>query len=341
MDGLEVTTLEVPVNADGVATVSVPDGIAAAPAPSQSAFTGAPGNFLADLAAIAAESPAQTPVPVQPSVPPVQAQSAQEPGQPATAPVTPVPEKFLNPDGTVSQEKIAKSTVNAEEAYQKYAEIERQLRQKQNTVAALRQGSPVPAASPQVPVSMPMSSLEIQVAQDLINEAAAAGYQMPQGQAIATAKVQVRLMEAKHSAEVSLTEGLRQKLDDQDRRRELETIKDQDPWVLSPEGIAALGKIRESYPHVNSSQTPWTAAYDQHLANQVKHQRLTGQVLIPTPAARTVQAPPVPVQAAPRVVVKSQEPNFNGMTSDQISAYAAGLGANGEAAFWAKRGFKF
>lgn len=334
MDGLEIETVEVGMDASGKVSIPVPQGMAPTPAPVAAVPTFEPGNFVKDLAAMQAAE-AQT----QPNPEPV-APQPETTKAPATAPATEVPDKFKNPDGTVSQEKIEKSTVNAEEAYQKYADIERKLRQKQNEVAALKQGAPVPATPASVPANVQLSPLEIQVAQDLINGAAELGEKMSQAQAIATARVQVRLMEAKHSAEIAMTESLRERLDSQDRKAELEKIAEQDPWVISPEGVEALGKIRESYPHVNSSTHPWTAAYDQHLANQVKQQRLSGQVPTPTPTARTARPPATPVQAAPRVVVKPAAPSMAGWSSDQISRYVDSLPKKEQDEFYAKQGIR-
>ena len=344
MDGLEVETIEVPVDASGKVSIPVPEGHAPAAELAKSApeFTGAPGNFMQDLAVLAAERAArQQAAPPAPVVEPTPPQPETTKAT-ATAPVTDVPAKFKNEDGTASQEKIAKSTFNAEEALAKYAEIERKLRQTQNGVAALRQGAPVSVPTAALPAQVnTYSPFEVQVAQDLIQAHAEAGIQLPQGQALAQARVSVKLLEARHAAEASLTDSLRERLDSQDRRTELESIALNDPWVMSPEGIETLGKIRESYQHVNASPRPWTAAYDQHLANQVKQQRLAGQVTIPTPTARTARPPATPVQAVARVTVKPTEPNFSGMTSEQISAHAASLGPKGEAAFWASRGLKF
>lgn len=299
-------------------------------------FSGKPGDLKKDLAMLQQE---MTPKPQMPPV--VEQVQTVEPGQPATAPVTPVPDKFKAPDGTVSEEKVVKSTVHAEEALAKYAEIERKLRQKQNEVAALKQGAPIPQPPAQVPANVQLSPFEIQVAQDYINESAALGYQMPQAQAIAQARVQIRLYEAAQAARMDSTESLRQRLDDADSRRELESIAANDPWVLSLKGIEALGKIRQERQHVNHSATPWTAAYREYLADTVLQQRLSGQVQTPTPQAKAAQPPATPVNAVTRVSVKPTGPDFGAMNSDQITAYATALDPKAEAAFWKSRGLKF
>lgn len=334
MEGLEIESVEVGVTKDGQATIPVPEGLAPTPPPVATEFSGKPGNLMADLAALRAE---QNPAPVavlEPVVTP-------EPEQSATTPATPVPAKFQDAEGKVDQAKVEKSLFNAEQALAKYQEIEKQMRQKQNEVAALKLGSPIPVtptaqANPQ---NVQLSPFEIQVAQDLINEAAAAGYQMPQGQAIAQARVTVRLYEAKHSADASLTEGIRQKLEDQDRRRELEAIGQEDQSIFTPEGVEALQKIRLENPWVDQSPKPWQTAYDIHLANQIRQQRLNGQVQTPTPTAKTAKAPPTPVNAAPRVVVKPMAPTLE--TKEQVDAHVSNMTREQEAAFWKSRGFKF
>lgn len=336
MDGLEIETVEVSSDKDGQVRVPVPEGAAPTPTP-VAEFSGKPGDFQADLAALRKE---MNPVPAAPVavVEPVQ---TKEPEQSATTPATPVPEKFKDAEGNPDQAKIEKSLFNAEQALAKYAEIEKQMRQKQNEVAALKLGSPIPVTpTPQAaPQNVPLSPFEIQVAQDLINAAAEAGQQMPQAYAIAQARVTVKMMEAKHSAELSMTEGIRQKLEDQDRRRELEAIAQDDQTILSPEGVAALSKIRMEKPWVNQSSTPWAAAYDIYLADQIRQQRLNGQVQTPTPTAKTAKAPPTPVNAVPRVVVKPNAPVLE--TKAQIDAHIAGLSRAEEEAFFRSMGLKF
>lgn len=336
MEGLEIETVEVAVSGD-TATIPVPDGFAPTPQAAANDGFGKPGNIMADLAALRAE---QAPVPVVPA-PVVEPVKAQEPEQSATTPATPVPDKFKNAEGGLDQAKLEKSTFNAEQALTKYQDIEKQMRQKQNEVAALKLGSPVPVVpTPQAaPQNVQLSAFEIQVAQDLINAAAEAGQQMPQAYAIAQARVTVKMMEAKHSAELSMTEGIRQKLEDQDRRRELEAIAQDDNTILSPEGVEALTKIRMENPWVNQSPTPWQAAHSIYLANQVRSQRLNGQVQTPTPTAKTAKAPPTPVNAAPRVVVRPNAPSLE--TKEQIDGHLATLNPAQEAAFWNSRGLKF
>lgn len=342
MDGLEIESVEVDASGKDSVAIPVPEGFAspAAPVAPVAAFTGEPGNLMADLAALAAEKTAAVVAPPPPFIEPTPVPKP-ETTIPAMAPATEVPAKFKNEDGTVSLEKIEKSTVNAEEAYKKYAEIERNLRQKQNEVAALNKTAPAPQSQvPPIAPNTPLSPLERDMAQAIFNDAQALGQPISEIAAIVQARSQIRIADIQYQASLGVTEQLRDRFEAQDRRTELEKIAEHDAWVISPEGVEALGKIRASYPHVNQSETPWTAAYDQHLANQVKQQRLAGQVTTPTPTAKTARPPATPVQAAPRVVVKPSEPNMSGWNSSQISAYVASLPAAEQDAFYAKRGIR-
>ncbi len=306
-------------------------------APAVPEFTGKPGNLMNDLAALAAEQA----IPAVPVAPQAEVTPQPEITEQSPAPAT-VPEKFKAPDGSLDTAKLEKSTVNVEEALAKYLEKEKQLRQKMNEVNRLS-GMPAPVApAPVVPAAtqQPLTAFEIQVAQDLINEAALNGYQMPQGQAIAQARVLVKMTEAKAAHEQNLTESLRVKLEDQDRRRELEEIAKYDDRVLSPEGFDAMSKIRDSKPWINQSPTPWTEAYNYYLAEQAKSARLKGTVL-PTPTGLTAKAPPTPVGPAPRAVVQPVGPDFNAMTPDQITAHVKNLSPEAEKALWASRGLRF
>ena len=298
-------------------------------------FSGKPGDFHADMAMLAEEQGASA------VITPMNEPELTQPETTGTAPViAEVPLKFKAEDGSLDTTKVEKSTVDAEAALAKYAAKEKELRQKMNEVNRLSTQNIAPNVAPVAPAvnQVPLTAFEIQVANDLINEAAAYGYQMPQGQAIAQARVQVKMAEARHLAEASLTETLRVKLEDQDRRRELEAIAKYDASVLSPEGIEALTKIRDSKPWINNSPSPWTEAYDYYLAEQTKAARLNGTVL-PTPTGVTAKAPPTPVTPAPRVVVKPKGPNLN--SEADINAHIATLKPAEEKAFWVSRGLRF
>ena len=326
MEGLQVESAEVSVTKDGAVSIPVPEGFTPTPPAAEApAFTGQPGNIMSDLAALAAEKAPTETKPVT--------QEPEQPAATATAPETPVPDKFRNPDGTLNEERLAKSKAAA---LAEYHRIERELKQAQNQ---LHQVKTQPAAPP-VQTPTQLTPLERSMAEDLIREAAAFGQQLPEWQAIAQARVMARGLEAKHSADLAVTEDVRTRLDDYEREKQLSAIADVDPWVFSPEGIKTLTEVRRSYPHVNAAKEPWQAAYDQHLANEAKKLRLSGQVQTPTPSARTVKAPPTPVQAAPRAVVKPVEPDMSNWSKDQINAYVDGLSPKEQQAFYAKRGLR-
>ena len=303
-------------------------------------FTGTPGNIMADLAALQQElAPAPAPEVQAEVVTPIEVQPEQ-PEIKGTAPAT-VPEKFKAEDGSLDTAKLEKSTVDAETALAKYAAKEKELRQKMNEVNNLSRQTIPQNVAPVVPAvtASPLTQFEIMVANDLINEAAAYGYQMPQGQAIAQARVQVKMAEARSRDEASITESLRIKLEDQDRRTELNAIAQYDQSVLSPEGFEALSRIRESKPWINQSPTPWTEAYNYYLAEQTRKSRQQGTVL-PTPTGLTAKAPPTPVSPAPRAVVQSKGPNLE--SEADILAHVKGLNdPKKEAAFWASQGLRF
>lgn len=310
-------------------------------------FSGAPGDLYADLALLAKEKgevapAASSPETVSDSAASVPEKTKVEHPRPdvtdkatATGDVK-VPEKFQAPDGSLDSAKLEKSTINAEEALAKYAEKEKALRQKMSEVHRLSQQPLQP--QPPAANAVPLTAFEIQVANDLINEARAFGYDMPQGQAIAQARVQIKMAEARHSAEASMTEGLRIKLEDQERRQELESIAKYDPSVLSPEGIEALSRIRESRPWINNSPKPWSEAYDYYLAEQTKAARSKGQVL-PTPTGSTAKAPPTPVGPAPRAVVQSSGPNLQNKAD--IDKHLNGMNAEEMAKFFKSKGLRW
>ena len=344
MDGMEIETVEVGVESNGRATLTVPDSAAmpATPAPTAE-LSFKPGNLMADLELLrqemgTAETVTAPPQAVQ--VPTKTEPVTKEPEQSATTPATPIPDKFKNPDGTVNQEKIEKSTLNAEEAYAKFAEIEKKMRQAQNAVATLKQAPVAPApAVPQVPITQNLTPLELTMAQDLINESAALGIQLDQRLAIAQARVMAKGLEAKNAYQMDVTTQIRERLEDQDRRMELEVIAKHDQWVLSPEGIETLSRIRQERPHVNASDRPWRTAYREHLADQAMKQTTQGQVLNPTPTGQTAKAPPTPVGPAPRVVVKPSEPVLQ--TKEQVDAHLATLDEKGLKAFFASRNLRY
>lgn len=269
------------------------------------------GNTMADLQAIAKEMGVQVDStgkvvgkdqPKETPVPPV-IQQAQTVPQTQSAPVEnkdqtqEIPAKFQNPDGSVNEEKVAKSTASLDQAIAKYRAKELEFQRLQNKV-----NNPPPAVVNQ-PVQtqpaqpLPLSQLEIQVARDLIAEHAAVGIQLPEAQAIAQARVQVKLQEARYQGELAATADLRQRLEDHERARELQGLVDEDPWLASDEAISALWQVRQENPWLNQAPKPWEAAYT-FFKGRNGH---GSQVKTPTPSGLTAKAPPTPVSPVARV----------------------------------------
>lgn len=304
-----------------------------------STFSGKWSDFAKDMAVLQAEQgqpeqpkqividrPAQAPVtqPVQPAEP-----SQQTPA--VTQPVTPaaVPEKFLTPDGKVDQEKLLKS----------YGEAERTLKRLQNQVS----GQPVQQAQAPAPqqaqAPIQLTPFEAQVAQDIFTQSGGpqnGGF--TEQQAIAMARVQVRMLEAKHQADTAVTLSkvaqFEQTLEEQNRRNELSSLAKNQPWVMTPQGLDELRRVREENPLINQAQEPWKAAVI-YLLGQRQLQGISGQVDIPTPTA-TQQAPAMPAIAAQRTAAPMQ---LN--TPSEVQEYVKTLTPEQEAQFWQKAGYKW
>lgn len=224
-----------------------------------------------------------------------------------------VPAKFQNPDGTVNVEKVEKSTKSAEEMIAYYKAKEREANQAMNRV-----NNP-PAPQPQsVQPNQPLTPLEYQMAQDLINEVAAQGIRIDeteQRRAIAQARVMARGLEAKHGAELSVTQELQRRLEDNERTRELQGMLDGDQNLLTPEMADKLWSIRQSNPWINQAPQPWQAAYVHYLGTQGR----AGQVQTPTPKGTTAKAPATPVGPVTRVL-PTVTTNPRQMTDAQLAA---------------------
>lgn len=205
-----------------------------------------------------------------------------------------VPAKFQNPDGTVNVEKLEKSTASLDEMIAKYRAKETAAQTLQNKVNNPN-GNPVNVA-PATPQAQ-LTPFEVQVANDLITEAAAAGYQMPQGQAIAQAKIAIKLSEARAQFEQQSSQELRQRLEDGERARELDSMVKSDPWLATEAAVDALWKVRQENPWLNQAPKPWEAAYT-FFKGRNGH---GSQVQTPTPTGNTAQAKPTPVAPVARV----------------------------------------
>lgn len=212
-----------------------------------------------------------------------------------------VPAKFQKEDGTVDVEKLQKSASNVDEMIERYRAKEREAQRLQNK---LNNPPPVPVnvSQDQAPqqAQVQLTELEQHMAQDLVNEAAAQGLTLDVRLAIAQAKVMARGLEAKHSVELNATQDLRMRLEEQDRRTELQSMIDSDPELMSPQMVDTLWQIRQENPGIDRSVQPWKNAYIYHLGKQAIAQR-TQQVKAPNPTGQTAKAPPTPVGPVARV----------------------------------------
>lgn len=307
-------------------------------------FSGKWSDMASDMANIAkelgvTEQPAQPvaqppqavvtlPPPTAPTVSPQEVKPAvQAPA--AAAPVTPpadVPEKFRGADGKLDQGKLLNS----------YLEAEKALKKAQNAKAVPVEAPapvPQPVAQPQPVQTGGLSPLEFQVARDIF-----AGGGVSEANAIAQARVQVRLAEAARfaaaqEAQQSVSPFLERASESQ-RRSELEELAKSHPEVLTPQGHAELVRIREENPWINQSPEPWKAATLLLLGQRGLGQ--AGTVAIPTPTGAQQTINPLPVTPS--------QPAANPIqlnTPEQVSQYVKTLTPQQEAEFWQKAGMKW
>lgn len=303
------------------------------------------GDFNKDMAAIAKEQGVDEkdlgplvvePVQPEPNQPPqavvtqpVETKPATQPQESVVKPEVPaipvveVPEKFRGPDGKLDQEKLMKSYLEAEKT------LKRAQNAKSQPVAQQVQEQPnvVPGAN-----AGPLTPFEVQVAQDIFN-----GGGFTEQQAISMARVQVKLAEARHKAEVASTFGrvaqLEEQLTVQQQRTELESLAKTNPEVLTPKGYAELVKIREEHPWINASPEPWKAATLVLLGQR----GMAGTVNIPNPTGVQQTAQPLPVTPSQPI----QNPTVKLNTPQEVDAYVKTLTPEQEGEFWKRQGLKW
>lgn len=271
-----------------------------AQAPAVAALT---GDTAADFAAIAKEmgvaldpagnvaQPAQQNQPrAQPTVtpPPV-------PVQAAPAPIE-VPPKFQNPDGTLNEAKLDKSTKSLEERVAHFKSLEREHSQRQNQV-----NNPQPAAPQFQPAPLPQNGLQLseferQAALDILADAKALGIQMTDQQAILQARADIRMADAKYQAEQGSVKELHREVKEQRMTAELSALLSADETLDTPETAKRVIELKE----LMGFKT-YREAYAMHLG-EVEIAQRTRQVLTPTPTGPTAKAPPTPVGPVSRVL---------------------------------------
>lgn len=301
-----------------------PVGHGGPPAARGDGFSGKPGDFAKDMAILAGKGvvpPAvpETPVPAQP----VQPQAAVTP--PATEAV---PEKFQNPDGTPNAEKVEKSLINVDKALETYRQKEKELRQLQNNVHRMTVAPPAPATpAPAAPQPEAPQDLEA-----LINADLAAN---PQNAGRVLAKWAGAIQASAVQQALGGVESLKEQVEAQELRREMESMGKADPWLLTEEGPRELFRIRQENPHLNQARQPWREAYKTYLGEQEMKQRLGSQVTMPTPKGTTAPvAPAVPTNRAP----SSPQLTPGKVSKDEINAHLAGKSYAEQDAFFRSRG---
>lgn len=264
------------------------------------AFSGQPGDFQKDMALLAKEQGMAQPMTLESST-----ATPEQPAQPQATvteqPETGIPDKFKGPDGSVSVERIEKSTVNAQEAYERYRQAELALQAKRNEVN--RQQYQQPQYQPQVnqPVYTPAvpnnPTVPMSLAQQ-INAELAANQSNPGAVLEKLFHAAANMGYQQATAEI---QNVRQETELVKRQRELEVIAQKDEWVLSPEGTEALSKIRAERPWVNNSPTPWTSAYKELIADRVLNGGSVQSVQqVKTPNPKVLTAPAAPVGSVDR-----------------------------------------
>ncbi len=282
----------------------------------QPAPQAAPAGLAAEVAAFAKETgqafinpmtqtPEQTPIEVN--------------TEPTPAPATPtepaaqaeVPEKFKTPDGQTDLAKVEKSTINAESAIAKYLEKERELRQLQNKVHDLQKQVPtIPQVQTQAPVNYAAPDLGQVTPQQIMEDLIQNGMSVDLAKQMATTQYKLALI-AQDSAYRRANQDLEQRfaalnerVQAESQQKELEAIATSDPWVFSEEGLKTLSEIRQANPYLNHSDRPWQAAYEKHLANQYRQQRVGKVVNTPTPKAQAALVTPVSAPSRPEAALQ-------------------------------------
>ena len=297
-----------------------------------------PEDFANDMAKLAAESDTPT-TPTADTPAPIAEVAPTPPVQPEKATATPeatkveVPEKFQKPDGSIDTEKLAKSTLSAEEALNKYLTMEKDLKRKQNELRVkdnpyLAQPAPQAPTAPQIPVDVPFSQ---RVSQDI----AAQGVDPALAQALSPVLIKLFTAAEESAYERSQVRvnNLEQVSAENTTRQQVEAIGKRDPWVYTKEGSDALARILDEQPYLWNAKDPYKAAYVHYKGNQSVASQSVPQVSTATPTARP--SAPVPTghaaAPAPTPVILN--------TKAEIDAHLATLTPQQQSEFFKKQGF--
>ena len=225
-----------------------------------------------------------------------------------------VPQKFQKEDGTVDEAKLDKSITSLEERIAYFKAKEREYQTEQNKV-----NNPPKAVYQAPPPAAGVTELEQRVAQDILADAQALGEKMTPNQALIQARSQIRLQEARLTAEVDsasrMTAEIRQELAEARMAQELEGLIKSDESLLDKNTADSVIAIRQANPKMS-----YREAYIHHLGVQ-DFQRRTGQVRTPTPTGQAAKAPPTPVGPVSRVNAAPVDlRNPQKMTDEQLIA---------------------
>lgn len=222
-----------------------------------------------------------------------------------------VPEKFQTQNGQIDLEKVQKSAINAEEALRRYQEQEAELRRQMNTVRDLKtqvQTQPPQTQMQQAPV-VPQQSQVPQLTPEIINDALTKT-QNP-GRVLLDL-LAVRDQAVYHQARTDIMaeiEPVRQRVENAQRKVELEDIYKKDQWVFSEEGIKTLSQIRINKPWLNNAPEPWREAYRDYLADKEM-----GRTASQASTNQPVKAPPTPINGGNRTQTPS--PSLASLAND-------------------------
>jgi hypothetical protein len=170
----------------------------------------------------------QPPAPIAPVAPPAPA--------PTPAPSAFVPEKFANPDGTLNQDRLERSTISLDA----YLAKEREL-------SALKQ-QPFQQQPPQYqPQYQPQQQFQVPLEQQ-VNDGMR---QDPGLTALNLARAAVLQSQAYSDAQLREVRS----------RQELMEMGQNDPAVFTADGLAKLTAIRQANPWLDAAPNPWFAAY--------------------------------------------------------------------------------
>ena len=96
---------------------------------------------------------------------------------------------------------------------------------------------------------------------------------------------------------MSQTEELRRRVEDNERRRELQGMIQDDPTLLSDQMVERLWEVRQNNPWINQSPEPWKAALTFYRGSTVKR----GSQVVPNPKGDAAKPPATPVSPVSRV----------------------------------------